>query len=130
VTMLFDNLPTQTKPDRVLPPKSAPRDELDEAIEVLAQPSIDCIITREISYAAANLLRILKAKPEIPKGNLSAFRKDGLGELLHRRLVFYETKKPMRMGINKDRVKKLAAETNRKLDAWSRAEAGEPALAA
>jgi hypothetical protein len=130
VTMLFDNLPTQTKPDRVLPPKPGSRDELDEAIEVLAQGFLYHIIHCEISCSAAGLLRTLKANPEITKGNVSAFRRDGLTELLQRRVVFYESKKPVRIGIDKDRVLKLAAETSRKLDAWARREAGEPDLAA
>ena len=48
-----------------------------------------------------------------------------LGELLKRRLVFYESRerrKPVRMGLNKRGILRAAAETDKRLNAYAAAE--------
>jgi hypothetical protein len=52
--------------------------------------------------------------------------KSQLNELLKRRCVFYESRKPIKIAINKERVIAMATETNRRLDRWGLMALGAP----
>jgi hypothetical protein len=115
-------LPIVQKSPKETPPPPSSRDDLDEAIDTLAQGFLYHIIHRVITAEAADLLRRLKAQPAITKQEMGK----PFSELIQKRLVSYESRKPLRIGIHTDRVIAAAAETNRRLDVWI---AGEAAAA-
>ena len=101
--------------------------ELDEAVETLALTWLPFIIHPLIHNDAANLLRRLRANPVLDKGDVtgsSSHWHNPLSELLRHKLVFYESRKPICMGINRKRVLAMATETDKRIGAWEASEFG------
>ena len=103
---------------------SAPPDELDEAISVLTQTSLEWIIHRPLSLRAAEVLRQLKQKSDLSKKELKAFSKFGsydnpLRELQTKYCVYYDSRKnPIRIGLRTDKIVELARLTTLRVHTW------------
>jgi hypothetical protein len=102
-----------------------PTAELDAAIDVLAWPSSHWIIKIVIGPDCAVFLRLLRRTNGILTRSELKTWKHQFAEARKRRAVFYESKKPIKIGINRDRVIAMAAETNRRLDRWALVENGD-----
>ena len=103
---------------------AVPQDsELDEAIDTLALTFLPFIIRALMSYEAADLLRRQRDNPVLNKDNAGQWQRP-LVELLKHRLVFYESRKPILIGIHRKRVLEMAAETDKRIDAWKAGEIG------
>ncbi len=110
--MLFDNIPEQKPPVKALPEPAYIPDELDEAIDTLAMPSLEQIIPRVISQEAGELLRKLRRCGELKQKDIGG----PFDELVRRRCLYFESREsPIRIGLSEKHIYALAAETGNRV---------------
>ena len=94
--------------------------ELDDAIEVLGKYSVEMIITTVLpSTDHADYLRSIRSgKPDINRYKHEHF------ELLRHRCIAVESKKPLKITIDRRRIIAMAFEQKRRIDQWCKGENG------
>src|SRR5262249_15169989 len=95
--------------------------ELDDAIDVLGKCSVHMIITTVLpSTNHADYLRSIRSgKPDINQHKHEHF------ELLRHRCIVVESRKPLKIAIDRRRIIAMAFEQKRRLDQWLKGENGE-----
>jgi hypothetical protein len=96
--------------------------ELDAAIG--AFKCSDCwIINVVLSYEQAEYLRFLRQSNALAQQDIDPWKQQH-ADLLKRRLVRVTSKKPLTITIDRARIISMAAEQNRRRDAWVAGEMG------